>query len=579
MPSKKFLKVFGISAVTLLGLTACGTITAKPSNNDAPLIEITDYDKAVYNNKASVVFDAIHEAGLGSSVMNEILYLYAVKEFGPFNAQVEAAGVKVALGETTLKDAYGSQDKIDNFIRAHKVYWDEGVTDPNHTITSSERARVRAKYLAIDNRIRERLYNKISSGSYNDRHIFSEAKLLKDLRKSLESVADPDTAACYTKQFTPIDYENVFDEYLHLDNFMSEDNTYIIDKIVPEIYRELLNELYVYQENYNSLGRSYARKVNIIEIKKNDNFPKAAFYLANGLVDDLHNNLPVPNDADENPVKSLFEKYSAAYLGTDPDTAATILGDDRIKGGFTLKTDGANYGIEKYYEGTEYGDLAAKYIKLFTSKAKDSANESSFTGAGAYPTYIGLDLKTKELEEKVDNVTSGWFIKNGGLNDLPSDIRNRLFNIAVANGVKESAEEKDEISRRATDWEDSSMDPNAYVCRINGHNYLKKAERVKGESAMNDILFKDDDSGSYFIIEIEEAVSTSKLMPNSRYNYEALRNATDMENIVNEVNKLVAAGESYSSLAAKKFLKAMEIAYHDDSVYDYFYSTYPELFD
>ena len=52
-----------------------------------------------------------------------------------------------------------------------------------------------------------------------------------------------------------------------------------------------------------------------------------------------------------------------------------------------------------------------------------------------------------------------------------------------------------------------------------------------------------------------------------------------MEEIVNEITKVVGTGESYSTLATKYFLEKMEIEYHDDVVYDYFEETFPDLFD
>ena len=51
-----------------------------------------------------------------------------------------------------------------------------------------------------------------------------------------------------------------------------------------------------------------------------------------------------------------------------------------------------------------------------------------------------------------------------------------------------------------------------------------------------------------------------------------------MQEIVSEVLKIVSKGETYSSLATKKYLKDMSIQYHDQDVYDYFKSNYPELF-
>ena len=126
-----------------------------------------------------------------------------------------------------------------------------------------------------------------------------------------------------------------------------------------------------------------------------------------------------------------------------------------------------------------------------------------------------------------------------------------------------------------------------YVCRINGHNFLKKADRVNGEEVDNDILHYDSSEKAYYIVEILEAVSSSKLSrgENATNNYKHTRDWEEeggdavMQNIINEVGLVVGKGDNYSTLATKKYLKEMNIVYHDDSVYNYFQTNYPELFE
>ncbi len=583
MKNNKMLKTFALSAITLLGLTACGTITAKPDDYSEELVTISNYQESIYHNIKSLVFDAIHDDGIGSDVLNQILYLYAVSEFGPYDATVTVGGNPVASGEVTLSNALASEDNINNFVRAHKAYWDNDRTDETAAASATEKNRVEAKLKNINDRIAIKMYNKISGGAYSDRHIFSEKKLLQDLRKQLVNVQDPETAGSEKLsecQILPsVEPKEVFvKEILHLSNYQSEANTYIVDEIVPDIYRELLNELYVYENNYNALSRSYARNVNIIEFKHNSNYPNAAYYLATKLVSEINADPAVYDIPD---LLTRFKAYSNASIYPTVSTEFTILDNTT---GYEKRTDERD-GVGNYYLGTEYGDLASKYVKMLDTVGEvDTSSENSFTNNGAYPTYIGLDQQRKALQEK-DYVTSGWFIKNGGLNDLPSDIRSRLFNIAVANGVKESAEEIAAVARTYDsdkgEWVESANE-NAYICRINGHNYLKTASRIKGESIERDILHYDSSTKSYFIVEVSEAVSSSKLSRESRFNYAQTRGedgAKIMEDIINSVNELVAAGESYSSLAAKKFLEDMNIVYHDDSVYNYFTTNYPELFE
>lgn len=582
MKTKRFIKAFGLSAVALLGLSACGTVVAKPEDYSEKLVTVSNYQSDIYHNIQSIVYDAIHKEGVGKDVLSQVLYLYAISEFGPYDQSVKAGGVAVGLGEVTLSQATASTENLNNFVRAHKAYWDADRADDVAPASESEKNRVEAKLSAINDRIAVKMYNKISGGSYSDRHIFSEKRFLQDLRKNLASVQDPETAGTDKLslcQILPdVEPKDVFKkELLHLSNYQDEANTYIVDEIVPEIYRELLNELYVNDNNYNALGRSYARKVNIIEIKHNSNYPNAAYYLASALVAEIN---AAPSEYAINDLLQRFKDYSSAAIYPVGSVAIDILAN---AGGFTGRIDTRD-GVGSYYLGTEYGDLASKYVKMLDAVGEvDSSIESSFTNSGSYPTYVGLDQQRKGLQEK-DYVTSGWFIKNGGLTDIPSGIRSRLFNIAVANGVKESTTDREEAERQydATNkvWKEAENE-NAYVCRINGHNYLKVASRIKGESIDRDILHYDSSSKSYYIVEIEEAVSSSKLSRDSRNNYATTREDGKkvMESIINSVNELVAAGESYSSLATKKYLEALEIQYHDQSVYDYFKTNYPELFE
>lgn len=65
----KSIKLLILSAVGLLGLTACNeTVVAKPTNYNDPLVEVNDYTTEIYHNLQSVVEDSVHEDGIGSEV-------------------------------------------------------------------------------------------------------------------------------------------------------------------------------------------------------------------------------------------------------------------------------------------------------------------------------------------------------------------------------------------------------------------------------------------------------------------------------------------------------------------------------
>lgn len=596
MKTNKITKVLALSMLGLLALTACdNSITAHPTQYDEPLITTPNYSDELYHNIDSVVYDAIENDGIGSDVLNEVLYLYGVSAFGPLNSKVKVNNALVPEDEITLEQAATDASKIDAFVLKHKAYWDES-THESATASESEKKRVETKYSSIQSRIAEKMYEKISGGSYSDRHEFYEERFLKSLRSSLESVADPADPAVTPhapRQILPeYEPEEVFDQYLHREYYDGE-NRYIIDEIVPGIYRELLTEQYILDETYNSLGRSYARQVNIIKFANNDNYPNTAYYLAKNLVKEINSptyDTETIASYGEGGLLRRFKEYSTAQVGIVGDigsAARDILIAANIPQGQVnvsyapLKTKLEDeLGI--FYDGTSYGDLAYKFVKMSDTTANgiNSELENTFTNNGAYPTYVGLEQEKMTLAEN-DYTTTGWFVKNGGLTDLPESVRSRLFNIGVATGIKDNpAEQELEDNKRNYsdgEWHEAANE-NAYVCRINHHYYLKTASRVKGDAIDNDILHYDADSKTYYIVEIEQAVSSSKLSKTGDRNYAHTEGEAKMQEIIDEVAKIVAKGETYSTLAAKKYLKAMNIQYHDDAVYEYFKSNYPELF-
>ena len=610
MKSKKLTRVLAISVLGLFALTACDDVVAKPTNYETPLVDVTGtgYSDELHNNIASVVYDAIHDAGIGEDVLNQILYVYSISAFGPYNGNVTVNGKKVSTmeGTVTLEQAATDDSKIDDFVRNHKAYWDKGTngrTDANNptTVSDSEKERVRTRYYSVNDRIAEEMYNKINNDSYKDMHEFSELTFIKSLRASLEDVEDltGHTAADFYKDrilpaYEPEDVfgnaDKGFDGYLHRSYYDSDKNTYIVDKVVPTIYRQLLTEQYVVDETYNTLGRSYARNVNIIKFNANENNPSAAYSLAKELVDEIndpdykshyiYNNL-------KDDLLERFKEYSRAQIGVVGaiGTEATILnGANIFKHEYSAYEQSLDLDddLETYFPGTDYGDTAKNYSKMKDLKANGVSTdlESTFSNNGQYSFYVGLTQEKYSLEEK-DYTTNGWFIKNGGLTDLPDSIRNRLFNIGVATGVKEGEHANDNARTYDTtknEWTIPAGE-NSYIARINGHNFLKTSSRVKGDPVTHDILHYDSSSKCYYIVEVIDAVSSSKLAVNGKNNYESTVGAEEMQRIVDEVCKVVGKSESYSTLATKKCLRAMAIEYHDQSVYDYFKSNYPELFD
>lgn len=580
MLTKKLSKLLVLGLLATVGLTSCSNddTMAKPSDYEDTLVGFADEE--VYNNVRSIVYDALRDGSLAADVLDEVLYQFANSIVGYYNNVTATSDDTV-----TLKDAVaslsGNKSVADTFIENHKAYWSvdaEGNRLTDAESKESEYARVQKKWETIEDRIAERMHKDISSGSYSDRNIFDEKVYLVNLASSLNKVSSPFEAlpaTPYKGLITPdVEAVDVFTAgLLHRDFYQTNwaidkvetktGNTYIEDKIIPEIYQELLVEQYLLDETYNILGRSYARKVNVVSIKANTEYPLAANYLVNEFVDSV---ISVKGNA---VTLEDFKTLSNAWKGVNLTAEEKTLLEN--SGAFTKDT----FDGKEYYLGTEYGDLMEDYSKITTDPlTTNSAIESSFTNNNSYTKEVGLEIKSNEIELR-DHTENGWYIKNGGLSNLPETIRTRLFNIGVANAL----DNDNTIDRFAGATYTVPADESSYIAKINGKYYLKTAETESSDDAEKDILHYDADSSTYYIIQVEEAASTSKLSKTSDNSYTHTRGADVMEEIVSEVVRIVATSGSYKALSTEHWLEAAGLKYHDQVVYDYFKENYPDLFE
>ena len=625
-------KLLAVALFATLGLTACDEVVAKPTNYNDKIVEGVD---EVVNNEMAKVYDSIRKGALAGDVLDEFLYQYAVSAFGPYNAVTNnsesktlkeiARLIKSKWADTkdidTLDVAGLTGSDADAFVKSHKAYWtlnDKGErihyaadntaekVNDDASADALEYARVLTKWNTIEDRIAKALYSAVAgNSSYTTRNVFQEKEYIYSLYGNMKKVAKPADAVTYTGLIWPEvedvdvfnqdkkveDINGTLDTILHRDNYQqhyeltdsteSSNNTitYVEDDIIPTIYRTLLTEQYLYDESYQLLGRSYARKVNVIKVTSDNTHAKGAGYLMKAFIREKifnANNTPVTLDD----FKVLSSAHNGAFMAD-----AQYASSDEYKLWQAAAKDTTLFNEvlidakdgSKYIAGTEYGNMMEKYDKISDNPAL-SQNESDFTDNGKYVKEVGKEIKTREILTK-DNTTTGWFIKNGGLTDLPESIRSRLFNISVANALNRTTEQKAAENRTAIDGSDADKDFNNYVTRINGKCYLKVDKSERGADPRYDVLFQDGDN--YYIVQIEEAASTSALSKtetNSYLNMEGY-GAYSMEGIVNEVCTIVADSESYRTLAKKHFLEEAKLKYHDTVIYDYFKSNFPELFD
>lgn len=609
-------------APALLLASCSSEVLSKPTDNDNPLIVGSDgspLTQEIYNNIKSIVYDAMRDNGtLASEVLDEILYQVAISVFGDYNTLTDLYG-KLAL-VSGQENTYQTNTEIDEFINSHSAYWvkdADGNRLTDQTSKNKEYIRFKESFERIQERIAERFYSDITSGSYLRNGYFYETDYLMSLRNSINNVANPldqtNRSLLHDKYLIvpEIEEDEVFtydweeegklNGLLTLSLYENEElgYNYVSNTFIPDIYRNLLVEQYLFDNNYSTLGRAYAREVNIITIANRESSPLLASNLMNAYVDNYINtdNALVAQNAS-------FDIISAAYRGVNVPEVGTVDSDDIYQqAAFLLSeadaqhltyADDAGFTGEtyQYWVGTSYGDMVEDLSKVNRNPLiTDSSIESEFTNSGEYTVSQGVVNKTNNIL-KESYITDGWYIRNGGLEDLGEgfdSLRTRLFNIGVANAL----DNENYPDRFASDGTYSIPEEEGnYVAKIHGRYFLKPITRenpgdeeidyTNPSNRLKDILWSDSE-GNFTIVEITQAVSSSKLSRNASTNYENLYEGIDgfilMENISHEVAYVIAQNDSYKTLSTQYWLEAAEIVYHDDTIYDYFLENYPELFE
>ena len=634
---KSGLKLAVLSLTALFALTACNEseeIFSKPSTYENDIITITGNEDEIHHNVLSIIYDAMHEANLSSNVLDEALYRYASSIFGFYNKVTAPEGFE----GITLKEAYVSytqqntQEKINQFIKDHKVYWnynEEGkhvddsgkeVDDEAFTPCQAERDHVVSKWEAIEARIAESMYGRAASSSYIEKNYYSEKEFLKELYEDGESVLDYKTVNnAFEKFIIPytVEKDQAFEEFegfdganhviLHREYYQSSvlananyEATFIEDEIIPDIYKDLLIEQYLLDEDVAAVRNSRARKINVLKIEKYSSFTNNADKLVEKLVDEIYEYLRTDADEIENAGNELFEKYALINKGLYSQIqgnadALAIVGELNGAASDLFEEKSVTVGGEeiKYYENTTYGDLVKDYAKVASVtdwELLDQTKYSTFTSSGTRSVEEGFEQQIIDIMQS-QSITKGWYIQSSTPTlDSNGTINDRLFKLSVANAKVELDEASDAAYSElaATDrlvrengvWkvrDAASKEENKFLCSINGSYFLKFDGKYSEDSWKNDIVY--DDGSAYYIVQVLEAAKDSKLRNVSSSNYAHTRSQAFMDEVVDEIAKVVGATGNYSTLSRNHWLEKMDLKYHDQAIYDYFKTNYPDLFE
>ena len=511
-----------ITAITLTAvfLVGCSEITVSPTDNDGNILNglVTELEK----NVNSVVYDALRDGGnLTQRTLEDVMYLIA-------------------------------EDRIGNY----------------EDLLVSTDADDQALVEKIQRRVNEKMYNLVASGQYETRNLFSEERFAFFVEKQLYTLnreANDPWVTDFTfpaRNTEAILSGEVLEQAIHIEYY----ENYIKDNLIPKIYRELLAEEYLIQEDYSSLGRSYARKVNYVALKVSSEYPEAVKYLMDTFIDEyiLNENVNTPAD---------LELLARAWRGVDTSEGA----EDR---NYTFAIGSPEYELLNdaglVGEGTFrnlYGEILDRYEQIVPENPllTNKTIESEFTGNGQYTPEIGLAIKRRELIKR-DFTTDGWHIKNGGLGSLPATIRDRVFNIGVANAIDRIDDESDNVA---------SPETSDFLRKINEVSYL--IPQTSQQNDARNFLLYDANSTTYYIVQILEAVNTTKMNASetSTTNYDAIEgdNGEKRELIAGEIAKILGAREASINASNLHWLQLADLKFHDQTIYDFFKESFPSLYD
>lgn len=570
---KNKLFVFGLSALLAGSLMACSTVKAVPPSGDydeKPILVDNNGNKIdVSNNTMKQIYDALVSEGDSNSekVLNNVLVIYSKSVFGDFLKEVRPT---MEGTDDAAKQALANK---------YEIYHDDA---GNGSV-----AKLNVIYTNFMSRVMKTFYSYVTNSSYQERSQFIEKKFYDAQVKNNYSLGAPaNDAMSIHKQ---VDGSFHLDERdassMQLSGYFSDifatygkdkngdtESSYIELAVLPEIYRDELVINYLYQENYRTLGISYARKVNYIKLADNSAYPTAT----KNLVQAYANNVIEKNLIDKYPF-TVLNDLAKGTVDVDIADDATITniydeaGWNKFSAADLAELPG-NYSTRTIYKESTLGGYISDYLKMLdTSYSNDSDIIKDFTNSGAYTPATGLAIKEQSLIA-TDNTVSGWYTSTG-LSDIPSDTKNRIFNMGVANEV-------DVLNKNATDGKSQGN----YVYYRNGEGTTGKDHylvTLKNAETGNQTPYLISDNGSWYLFDVQEAVKSSKLSKSDESNYyDVLKNESFYgDYVARAIAATLSSSDTYKKSSNQYFVKKMALVYHDQSVYDYFKKTFPDLFE
>ena len=620
---KKTTLLLTLATSTLL-LASCGKVTAQFPTGDDPL---TNAEVQIDHNTLDVIYDLIKNSDNYENDVSSILNDAIAREvIGDFEVQAdETKGFKAVLkGYDNVDDAGKT-----NFIKTHPAYNDWKVS--GYKLVLSETApsksdfenRLESIKNIIESQVISTLWGEANATNYKRNNRFYEVLFARNIYEQLYNVALPleanenleeilYTNPTYEEHYnydetsgdfigfketsenhgltngvlidgsyntTSTEGRNKIKSVLHIEYYLD----YINSTIMPDIIENLLVEQYIFEQQYSAIGNTQSRKINYISIA--DNSEKNASTLVNEFTKTyLESSSDTKLTTDQQ-----FEILSTAWKGINYKTAENDAAEtlaDHTFGNPTAKNPSAgldghkpangdafddsyyqSYGTQEanekyftYYENSEYADLIEQYSTLTNDSAtNNSTNFTTFTTIDSYnyDPIVGFTIKTDEILIK-DFTTAGWQTRDDS--SLPDALKNSLYSFGLVN-------ERNNSRSASGNYYGNYI----YKNSATGKSYLRKNSY---DVDTNAIIWED--GTNYYLVEIEDIVTPNLVAINEADDKEV---KVDRENKARTIGYTLASGDTYTTNAITYYLKQCNINYHDQDIYDYFNSTYPDLFE
>lgn len=511
---KKITKILTLSLSSLM-LFACDDILAKPTQvvDEEKLVNIGGKDD-YYKNNFDVIYDQLVSSGTSNStiltaLLNNISKIEVAKFYNLSTEEFQKVldQVKLVLAHKQAETLTGNAKKLEDIILE---------------------------------KVKDQFIEKVKGGSYSTDNLYNEEEFANELKTSLYTVEGDTFVEDYL--ITP---ESKFD-----DLFKADYSDYIERNIYPDLLKELLTSVYLYENAYTSLGRAYGRDVKYIKLDAISTHKDSVPVLVNSYLKAFAEGSKsagtfIPTDDFD--LESLAKIYKGVNTTQKEKDFAT-------NNDVTTREDVLNEELEKV--GT-YDSSIDDYIIHTDASLRDDDLVSTYTGSYTYTVGHGKTLKERELAALDIVVDDGLVIKSGGVSSLPSDMRDRLFSSAVASNLKTIKNETENKS-----------------VQILVPKLTQNISPEDDDYYLNQYAYYDSSSSAYYIIIVDDYYNTTLLKDGKGDN---VNEATKDKAL--EIARLLSSTSSNQKDAIVYYLKQYQPAFGDQKFYDYIKDTYPDVVD